>query len=194
MGQNTPEIPDGMVKEVDHALVDLILGLLPEVLEQGKRVVVTLARPGQLTSFGRRLVKFGLAEPFEEGSNQVVLTDCGVHCLLGLVCRGRAALRGAAPGQEDLPRYVPGDRRLLWRGQEIRRLRRDTAAQHAILQGFQWAAWAGNIVNPIPPSPGVHPQEQLHEAIRGLNKGMKPGTIRFHMDGKGTGPCWEALS
>ena len=67
--------------------------------------------------------------------------------------------------------------------------------QVAILDAFQEQAWERTRTwDPIPRDRGESAQDakrRLHDTIKNLNRGLKPGTIRFHGDGTGQGIYWD---
>jgi hypothetical protein len=63
-----------------------------------------------------------------------------------------------------------------------------------VLAAFQVADWSERILDPLEWEPGLDPTERLRETVKSLNRGLTPGTIRFHADGTGAGIRWEPVA
>ena len=91
-----------------------------------------------------------------------------------------------AQAPPDRPSWTASTGELRWRGRVIRRVRvlaRPSNIQ-TILDAFQAANWRPRILNPL----GLG-QQQLHQALRSLNRGLKQ--IRFHAQEGGQAITWE---
>ena len=103
---------------------------------------------------------------------------------LYLIRHGLAAERGD---------HYPDDSRRPLTNEGITRLKREAPAQEAVLVAFEAQAWVERIDDPLEPEGGLDVKERLRETAKSLNRGLKPGTIRFHADGSGSGFRWEVL-
>jgi len=143
----------------------------------------------------------------ENGSRlgQPLLTAAGVSRLRELILAATsfvASLKGSAPekivgpgSNQVLPRWDP-KARLLWLSTRLLKAFRQPAPnQTKILDVFEEEKWAKNhIDDPLSPAADeIEPdaKRRLHETIKNLNRGLPPGTIRFHGDGTGQGVRWE---
>jgi hypothetical protein len=70
--------------------------------------------------------------------------------------------------------------------------RAPAASQETILAAFQEDGWPGRIDDPLPWVDGLGPQERLHEAVKGLNRGQLARLLEFRRDGTGEGVTWLA--
>jgi hypothetical protein len=106
---------------------------------------------------------------------------------------GWLALCAQLPCREA-PRWDRERRTLSWRGRVIRRLPRRAVIQFQLLSAFEEDGWpVGPVDDPLPGKPGSDPCDRLRDAVRNLNNGLPPGTIRFHTDGSGAAVWWEAV-
>jgi hypothetical protein len=139
----------------------------------------------------RRLREAGLLEVCREPGGQAVLTAAGSRLLLDLIRLVGVLLLGEQA--LDSPVYDPDERALRWRGRRVKRLQREAPVQEVVLLAFQRQGWPRRIGDPLPDEPGLDPKERVRETVKGLNRGLKSGTIRFHADGTGRGLLWEAV-
>ena len=84
----------------------------------------------------------------------------------------------------------------LWLGDVlVKQFRSPGPHQVAILNAFQEQGWARKRTwDPIPRGHGESAEDakrRLHNTIKNLNRGLKPGTIRFHGNGTGQGIYWD---
>jgi hypothetical protein len=88
----------------------------------------------------------------------------------------------------DLPSWDESSGNLLWQTKVIRRIRvlASPSNIHIILDAFQRAKWKSKIKNPLRLG-----QQQLHQALRSLNQGLKK--IRFHAQEGGKAITWEVV-
>ena len=84
-------------------------------------------------------------------------------------------------------------RTLHWRGKTIKTLRRRAEQQEAVLNAFEAAGWPEAIGDPLETDEMDDKPERLREAVKRLNDGLEPGTIRFHANGRGDGIRWEVV-
>jgi hypothetical protein len=100
------------------------------------------------------------------------------------------------PGN-DLPGVVPSYQRqgrsLYWKGACIKVVAGNARLQQLVLEVFEEENWGNQIDDPLPPKQGMNGAARLRETVRCLNKGLKPGTIRFFSDGTGKGICWKVV-
>lgn len=84
------------------------------------------------------------------------------------------------------PNWDPATGRLTFRGKIIRQVRGISVARRLrpILDAFEEAEWPAQIK-----APASYSQQELHDAIRGLNQNLE--LIRFRSDGTGKGVVWE---
>jgi hypothetical protein len=64
----------------------------------------------------------------------------------------------------------------------------------ALLVVFELNGWVRHLREAFPAIPGesrFRRQQRLRQAVKNLNKGLRPGTLRFRGDGSGHGVKWE---
>jgi hypothetical protein len=94
----------------------------------------------------------------------------------------------------DKPSWDHQPRALRWRGAIIRSWRRAAPNQEAALDAFEKEGWPDAINDPLEPDDHQESKARLREMVRGLNKGLKAGTIRFRSsNGRGDGVLWECV-
>lgn len=91
----------------------------------------------------------------------------------------------------SVPFYDTCGRCLYWEGTRLKQLAANASTQRLVLEAFEEDGWPGRIDDPLPPKRSLLPAARLRETVRNLNRGLRPGTIRFHSDGTGTGICWQ---
>jgi hypothetical protein len=158
-------------------LLDVLLGLAPA---EACVAVVPLTRPGEAGELAGELAG--------QGPN-----SAGVLILAEPVLGGLLALlhdRQAGPSAGPLPSFDAGERVLRWRGEAVKCLRREAPTQAAILEAFERAGWPRHLDDPLDREPGLDPKERLRETVKSLNRGLRPGSLRFHTDGTGCGVRW----
>ncbi len=160
----------------------------------------------------RRLVADGLAEHAHErvrpgvGHRSVrrmanlaltartcfILTPAGERLLSRWTGHPAANGNGSGP-KPPAPRW-DADRRQLWfREQLVKCYRVPAASQETILAAFEEDGWPPRIDDPLGHINGHDPQERLHEAVKGLNRGQMRRLLVFHRDGSGEGVTWRAI-
>jgi hypothetical protein len=111
-----------------------------------------------------------------------------LHQQLAGLTRPDPAL-GANGHGDDKPVW-DGDRVLTWRGVAIREFRAPAVNQIELLDAFHRENWARSIPNPFRNDQRKHAQGKVGKTVLGktvtdLNKTLRPGTIRFRLDGTG---------
>ena len=93
------------------------------------------------------------------------------------------------PGSLVRPHWNQNEGKLLFRKKVIRRVRinKHPTNIQLILDSFQAANWDANITNPL-----ARGSQQLHEALRSLNRHLKQ--IHFHSLEGGNAIRWESTS
>jgi len=148
-----------------------------------------------------------ILQAHEHGSRQgePLLTAAGVSRLRELIV---AAVSSAVRQKDSAPKEVvgPGSNQLLphWDAQArqlwlatrlLKTFRQPAPNQILILEVFQEEQWGtSHIDDPLPPVEGEVEEDsrrRLRETIINLNRGLPPGTIRFHGDGTGEGVRWD---
>jgi len=143
----------------------------------------------------------------ENGSRlgQPLLTAAGVSRLRELILaatsfvvspKGSAPEKVAGPGSNHLlPLWDPKARQLWLSSRLLKAFRQPAPNQTMILDVFQEEQWAeSQIDDPLSRAAGeaeTDAKRRLHETIKNLNRGLPPGTIRFHGDGTGQRVRWE---
>jgi hypothetical protein len=86
----------------------------------------------------------------------------------------------------DLPSWEASSGKLRWKNQVIRKIRVLASPSNIqiILTTFEKAKWRSKIKNPL-----TQDQQQLHQALRSLNRGLT--NIRFHAQEGGKAITWE---
>jgi hypothetical protein len=84
-----------------------------------------------------------------------------------------------------------GERRQLWyRNRLVKLYRTPAGSQETILAAFEEEGWPPRIDDPLSRGTGHDPQERLHEAVKGLNRGQVQRLLEFRRDGTGEGVMW----
>jgi hypothetical protein len=142
------------------------------------------------------------ARTFERCHNlRVSEQSCFVLSAAGLVlarAKGRAAAPPPppAPGRRwradrgAAPSWDAGQHTLFCGGQIIKEYHCDAPHQEAILAAFEAQHWARCVSVALPDDPGVSAKERLRNAVRNLNRGVRP-YLRFHQEGNGSRVSWE---
>lgn len=92
---------------------------------------------------------------------------------------------------ETLPNWEPHERRLVYRGQVVKRFRMPAVNQETILSAFEEESWPSRIDDPLPQLDDIDPKRRLHDTIKCLNRNQHHEMIRFRGDGTGEGITWE---
>lgn len=163
------------------------------MVEAAKRGVVSVASPEQADGLLRELEAAGFVE-MVTGGGMAVLTKRGVECLVSVLLRGKRDWWEAGCGKVERPEYDAKARVLRWYSEVVKELKREAPNQEALLLACPDYDAGAPIPNPLQVDSYDSPSEVLVQTVKDVNKGVKPGTIRFHMDGKGTGFCWKPLS
>jgi hypothetical protein len=156
----------------------------------------------------RRLVAGGLAEHAQErvqpgadhrSFNRMMNLALTARTCFVLTPAGERLLRqwdgptttnGAGGPPPLVPRW-DADRRQLWYGERLVKWYRVPAeSQETILAAFEEDGWPPRIDDPLSPVDDQDPQERLHEAIKGLNRGQFQRLLVFRRDGTGEGVTW----
>jgi hypothetical protein len=84
---------------------------------------------------------------------------------------------------------------LRYLGTLVKRLRKASSNQWAILRAFQREGWPQELENPLRQSArdGVNPKQRLHDAIKNLNRDHEALLLRFYGAGSGCGVGWRPL-
>jgi hypothetical protein len=107
----------------------------------------------------------------------------------------RVASDGNAQHPYDLTPHWDREHRVLTvAGQVIKRYRRLSPNQEAVLQAFEEQGWPNRIDDPIPFNSAIPPKLRLHDTIRWLNLKHECRLIRFLGDGTGEGVCWRLIA
>src|SRR5262245_46854059 len=137
-----------------------------------------------------------LGQPVEEAlrcASVLVLGEQGLAGLRALLRGGLLAGAHGRAGHPPVPRFDPEGRTLYWGESVVKALRRTAPAQEAVLAAFEEVGWSGRVADPLQKEQGLDPKERLRETVKSLNRGLRPGTLRFHADGTGCGVYWERL-
>jgi hypothetical protein len=148
-----------------------------------------------------------ILQAHEHGSRQgePLLTAAGVSRLRELIVaavssavrrKDSAPEEVVGPGSNQLlPRWDPKARQLWLSTRLLKTFRQPAPNQTLILDVFQEEEWTiYQIDDPLSRGAGeveTDARRRLHETIKNLNRGLPPGTIRFHGDGTGQGVRWE---
>lgn len=136
--------------------------------------------PGSINAYLQLL----RSQPAGPGAGQPVLTAAGVRFVT-------EQLRAA----QATPHWDQEHRQFWWGARMLRAFRRPAPFQVAVLLAFQrrkWRTW--RVDNPLTLLPGEGESDlavRLLNTLKNLNRWLKPGTIRFHLDHTGDGVCWE---
>ena len=104
------------------------------------------------------------------------------------LCRGDATTRTRT---FRTPHWDQQRRVLCVGGQIVKRYRRPSPNQEAVLRAFEGEGWPYRIDDPLPPDGETPPKIRLHDTIRWLNRHQEHRLLRFAGDGTGEGVCWE---
>jgi hypothetical protein len=105
-----------------------------------------------------------------ERTGELVLTEKGLRQLTG---GDRCHGDGEKPSWDGRPRV------LLWRGEVVKQLGRAGSNRERVLNAFEEEGWPDAVSDPLEWDQFDDLKARLRETVRGLNKGLKPGTIRF---------------
>jgi hypothetical protein len=96
-----------------------------------------------------------------------------------------------ASGRHAMPHWDSKRRELHLGSVLIRRFKRRAPHQELILSAFEQAGWPRRINNPLPSASAWLYDEQLHDAIKRLNRHQMVPLLTFHGNGSGHGVRWE---
>ena len=106
----------------------------------------------------------------------------------------RAVVEAATAGRDRVtPRWDRASGGLLWGGVVVKRFRHDAANQAVVLDAFEGRGWPPSVADPLPRRAGLNRKERLRETVRGLNRRLAAGTIRFLSGGSGGEIRWVAV-
>jgi hypothetical protein len=80
---------------------------------------------------------------------------------------------------------------LWYDGRLVRRFLRPARNLLTILLEFEGRGWPARMPNPLPPADGIEAKEQLHDALKKLNRGQR--MLHFGGDGTGLGVTWRPI-
>jgi hypothetical protein len=133
----------------------------------------------------------------------MVLTEAGVQFVaawtnqnekrLPFLRDGKSAEEGTL-NHHSIPIWDHNRRELWFGGCLIKRFKVRAPNQERILDAFQEEAWPSCIDNPFPGGLKAAAYEQLHDAIKNLNRHMLCQRLRFHGDGSGLRARWSSWS
>ena len=105
-----------------------------------------------------------------------------------------AVVEAATAGRDRVtPRWDRASGGLLWGGVLVKRFRHDAANQAAVLDAFEAPGLASVRRRPPPALRRAERKARLRETVRGLNRRLAAGTIRFHSGGSGGEIRWVAV-
>lgn len=179
----------------------------------GKALYQSGLSEGQLESLARKGYIERLSPVGTSRSNQnltpriledslFALTDAGAE-LVTVLLQSMERVVGADPvlvqrnvvsEHTATPHWDADGRQLIWGSTVLKQFCRAAPNQEAILTTFEELNWPKQIDDPLPPREDLVPQERLHEAIKSLNRGLRPKLIRFGGDGTGRGICWRYVA
>ncbi len=97
-----------------------------------------------------------------------------------------AVVEAATAGRDRVtPRWDRASGGLLWGGVVVKCFRHDAANQAVVLDAFEGRGWPPSVADPLPRRAGLNRKERLRETVRGLNRRLAAGTIRFLSGGSG---------
>jgi hypothetical protein len=108
------------------------------------------------------------------GRADFFLTLVGEQVLTG--CSPSAAPAAASPGK---PYWCARARVLCFGGRLLKEFRREAPNQFLLLDSFQELGWPGRIDDPLPPVPGLLPQERLEQTVKSLNRSLLSPALHF---------------
>ena len=127
--------------------------------------------------------------------------EVGLPLLVWVDTRGNVILQpregatdhsGLADDRTTVPLWDSARRELRLGTTLVRRYRRHAPHQERILDAFQQSGWPACIHNPL--SNRCSYDEQLHDAIKRLNRHQDQQVLCFKGDGSGKGVLWEQVS
>jgi hypothetical protein len=123
-----------------------------------------------------------------------VLTEAGTS-LLATLAPAPLPTGGREPsgyvGPDVLPAWDFQNRVLRVGSYVVKRYRRSSPNQEAVLGAFQSQGWPERIIDPLAPEGTLIPQKRLRDTISWLNRDRQQPVIRFMGDGTGIGVRWE---
>jgi hypothetical protein len=99
-----------------------------------------------------------------------------------------AAVRNGDPIAQAGPHWDEDTRILYWSGRPVKRYRYDAPNQEYVLRVFQSHDWTRSVEVQLPDDGGGSYKERLHDAIKHLNRSVRP-VLRFRQ--AGTWVMWE---
>jgi hypothetical protein len=135
------------------------------------------------------LIALGMFEPEVNGRDGPRLTRPGLHVVKEILHHGVEKVFRP----RNVPMYDGGNMLLYWRGTVIKTWDREATSQNAVLAAFEEEDWPDMILDPIWPDLEQDAKERLRETVKRLNKGLKPGTIRFFTTRLGTAVRWAPV-
>jgi hypothetical protein len=150
--------------------------------------------PGRASRTFRRMRNLALSP-----RTCLVLTAEGQRLLESWEARQREMAARADPNgavasalRAAVPHWDSEQRQLWYRDRLVKLYRTPAASQETILAAFEEEGWPPRIDDPLGQEYGQDPQERLHEAVKGLNRGQVQRLLEFHRDGSGEGVTWRA--
>ncbi|MCI0463596.1 MAG: hypothetical protein L0Z62_42210 [Gemmataceae bacterium] len=97
----------------------------------------------------------------------------------------------AAP-ESEVPSWKADGHRLWWRGRVIKQFKGDAPCQEAILHAFEAGGWPACVQVELPQDEGASAKRRLHDAIKNLNRSVRPH-LHFSQEGGGGRVRWHGL-
>jgi hypothetical protein len=142
-------------------------------------------------------VRAALATLAEEKDAAFILTRSGVRRIMADAHNPATFHLFSGDGACELnvlsPRWDAANRVLTFGGQIIKRYRRSSPNQEALLRAFEEQGWPYRIDDPLPFNHDIPPKLRLHDTIRWLNLKQESRILRFLGDGTGEGVCWKMI-
>ena len=92
----------------------------------------------------------------------------------------------------ETPHWDDGNHTLFWRSLALHHFRSDAPYQEAVLRPFEAQGWPRCVTVVLPEDPGVISKVRLHDAIKNLNRNVRPH-LRFRQEGGGSRVTWEPI-
>jgi hypothetical protein len=123
-----------------------------------------------------------------------VLTDLGVDAARAAGTPRKPLAQPEGAVGPELPVWDGSAGELRYLGQLVKRFRKATSNQRAVLEAFQGEGWPEQLADPLPNDPAVSRKCRLQDTIKNLNRDHHRQLLRFYTPEGGGGIAWKRLA